>query len=366
MEFHKFSGLFPLMAERELADLAADIKANGLREPVVMFEGQILDGRNRYRACELAGVQCRFTEYDGDDPLGFVVSLNLHRRHLDAGQRAGIAVDVMAMFEEQARLRQSPTYRALSPNLDEVTGRSDEQAGAMFGVSRGYVAEAKRLKQEHPDLFDALKAGTMTLQDIKRALKEGSREEIRESNRTLIATGVSVPLSGVYSTIVIDPPWDWGDEGDVDQFGRATPVYATMPLDKIQSTVMDHLNRHSDANAHLYLWITNRSLYKGFRLLDAWGFRYVTMITWVKPSIGMGNYFRGTTEHILFGIRGSLPLLRNDVGTHFNAPRTRRHSEKPEEFFKLVESCSPGPWLELFSRNQRPGWTAWGAEAHES
>ena len=117
-------------------------------------------------------------------------------------------------------------------------------------------------------------------------------------------------------------------------------------------------------DAHCYLWITNRSLPKGFALLEAWGFRYITCITWVKPSFGMGNYFRGQTEHLLFGIRGSLPLLRRDVGTVFSAPRGKEHSAKPAELYSLVESCSPGPYLEIFGRGQRPGWTVWGAESN--
>jgi N6-adenosine-specific RNA methylase IME4 len=133
-----------------------------------------------------------------------------------------------------------------------------------------------------------------------------------------------------------------------------------MSIEQIEALPISDL---ADKNAHIYLWITNRSLSKGFRLLEAWGFRYVTCLTWIKPSFGMGNYFRGSTEHVLFGVRGSLPLLRADVGTHFAAPRPGEHSSKPDAFYKLVESCSPGPWLEMFSRQQRPGWTTWGAES---
>jgi N6-adenosine-specific RNA methylase IME4 len=97
--------------------------------------------------------------------------------------------------------------------------------------------------------------------------------------------------------------------------------------------------------------------------MDSWDFRYITCLTWCKPSIGMGNYFRGSTEHVLFGVRGSLALLRHDVGTWFQADRGAQHSSKPGEFCEFVESCSPGPWLEIFSRTRRRGWVSWGAEA---
>lgn len=200
-----------------------------------------------------------------------------------------------------------------------------------------------------------------TTQAMIRVVKEAEREQKREDNRKLVEeTAPPQQVLGTYPTVVIDPPWDWGDEGDVDHFGRGKPTYETMSLDKLLELPVPEL---AEKDAHLYLWITNRSLPKGFALLDRWGFRYVTCLTWCKPSIGMGNYFRGSTEQVLFGVRGSLPLLRADVGTWFAADRAGRHSAKPDAFFKLVESCSPGPWLEMFARNQRPGWRVWGAEA---
>ncbi|GAJ13849.1 unnamed protein product, partial [marine sediment metagenome] len=77
---------------------------------------------------------------------------------------------------------------------------------------------------------------------------------------------------------------------------------------------------------------------------------------------GMGNYFRGQTEHLLFGVKGSCPLLRNDIGTWFLAGRGGDHSVKPERIYEIIETCSPGPWLEIFARRNRPGWASWGAE----
>ena len=203
----------------------------------------------------------------------------------------------------------------------------------------------------------------LTSAAVMRLAKEIQRQEQRDANRVMVeeAPGPVEHVQGkTYPTIVIDPPWDWGDEGDVSQFGRGDPTYATMSIEELLDLPVGQL---ASENAHIYLWITNRSLPKGFSLLDRWGFRYVTCLTWCKPSIGMGNYFRGSTEQILFGVRGSLPLLRADVGTWFQADRQGKHSTKPEEFYRLVESCSPGPWLEMFARQPRQGWSAWGAEA---
>ena len=164
-----------------------------------------------------------------------------------------------------------------------------------------------------------------------------------------------VPALGTFSTVVIDPPWRYEN---VATRGAAEDHYPTMTLDELAE-----LEIPAAPDAHLYLWVTNGFIREGFDLLDAWGFTYKTCLTWTKPSIGMGNWFRNSTEHVLFGVRGRLPTRRNDVPTHFEAPRTR-HSAKPERFYDLVESCSPGPWFEMFARRRRLGdWSYWGNEA---
>jgi N6-adenosine-specific RNA methylase IME4 len=157
-----------------------------------------------------------------------------------------------------------------------------------------------------------------------------------------------------FPVIVIDPPWRYDN---VATRGAAEDHYPTMSLDELAA-----LQLPAAADAHIYLWVTNSFLRPGFDLLDAWGFTYKTTLTWCKPQIGMGNWFRNSTEHVLFGVKGRLPTQRNDVPTWFVADRTR-HSAKPESFYDLVESCSPGPYFEMFARRRRFGWHVWGNEA---
>jgi N6-adenosine-specific RNA methylase IME4 len=207
-----------------------------------------------------------------------------------------------------------------------------------------------------------------SVQSLKRSFKDQARDGLRRHNQALVDKTCDLleSVHGVrYPTVVIDPPWDWGDEGDHDQFGRGKPTYATMPIDQTAALPISEL---AAADAHLYLWITNRSLPKGFGLIERWGFRYVTQITWCKPSFGLGNYFRRSTEHILFAVRGSarIPEPMNSVGgVSFSAarPNPRRHSAKPTELYDLVEMMSPGPWIDVFAREQRQHWTCWGADA---
>ena len=366
MDFHPVANIFPLMSGDDYAALVSDIAEHGQLEPIWLHtDGRIIDGRNRYRACCDLGIAPEYKTWDGKGSLiAFVVSLNLHRRHLTSSQRAVIALDVLPMLEAEARERLvrtggAPAGKEKIPYPEQ--GQARDHAAAIVGVNARYVSDAKAIAQEAPDLLEEIRAGGTTITAAKREIKERRREERRETNRQIIETVPTIEEAvelAKFATIVIDPPWDWGDEGDVDQLGRARPTYKTMPLYQLRELPVGDL---ADVDCHLYLWITNRSLPKGFDLLDAWGFRYITCLTWVKPSFGMGNYFRGQSEQVLFGVRGSQPLKRKDAGTVFQAPRgPNGHSSKPLAFFDLVESCSPGPYLEMFSRSNRLGWTTWG------
>src|SRR5258708_31617474 len=112
--------------------------------------------------------------------------------------------------------------------------------------------------------------------------------------------------------------------------------------------------------------VTNKSLPKGFILLERWGFRYAACMTWCKPTMTSGNYFCFSSDHILFATRGSLELARRDVGTWFDWPARAMDREKPDQFYDLVKTCSPGPYAVLFSRKPRDGWFCWTGEIEDN
>lgn len=175
-----------------------------------------------------------------------------------------------------------------------------------------------------------------------------------------------------FSTVLADPPWRF-----VNRTGKMAPEhkrlnrYGTMTTDEICALpVSDVLHR----TAHLYLWTPNALLPDALRVMDAWGFSYKTNVVWHKirkdggsDGRGVGFYFRNVTELLLFGVRGpnarTLPPGRTQV--NYLSSRKREHSRKPDEQYGLIESCSPGPYLEMFARGVRPGWTYWGNQAHE-
>jgi len=188
----------------------------------------------------------------------------------------------------------------------------------------------------------------------------------------LIEQEHSVPLparEGGWTTILADPPWRFTNRtGKVAPEHRRLDRYSTMRLDDICAMPVRTI---AAKNGHLYLWVPNALLPDGLRVMEAWGFRYVSNIVWAKrrkdggpDGRGVGFYFRNVTELLMFGVRGSLRTLapaRSQV--NMIETRKREHSRKPDEQYELIQDCSPGPYLELFARHSRPGWTAWGAES---
>ena len=377
MKKHKFN-IFPDASEEDYGRLVSDIRQHGYDEtlPIVLYQGAILDGWSRYRACAEIGIEPVSIQFDGDDAaaIQFTVRTN-KRRNLTSSQWAAVAVEadeiiaaIKARVEEErreniAKARACETAQLIAPSEKDERS-SAHQTAELFNTNRTYINDAKKLREASPEHFEKIKSGSATLTQVKREMKEQAREARREENRAKVASVKSpqeiVESGAKFATIMIDPPWDWGDEGDQDQLGRARPDYSTMSIEQLLELPVGSL---ADDDAHIYLWITNRSLPKGFALLEKWGFRYITALTWVKPHFGMGNYFRGQTEHVLFGVKGSQMLKRRDVGTVFEASRGKGgHSSKPPEFYELVESCSPGPYLEMFSRSYRDNWVRWGED----
>jgi N6-adenosine-specific RNA methylase IME4 len=118
----------------------------------------------------------------------------------------------------------------------------------------------------------------------------------------------------------------------------------------------------ADSDAHLWLWVTNATLFAGQTVMRAWGFTYRSCLTWVKPGLGLGSsYLRNNTEHLLLGTKGRARIRYRSQPTWLYAPK-QDHSHKPEEQYAVIERCSPGPYLELFARRKRVGWQAWGNE----
>jgi N6-adenosine-specific RNA methylase IME4/ParB-like chromosome segregation protein Spo0J len=376
-EFHPLANVFPLIEGSEFDELVSDIRERGLHEPIVVLEDMILDGRNRYRACMAAGVEPTFTVYTGDDPLAYVISLNLKRRHLDESQRAMVAAKLATL-----KLGDNQHSEGLP------IGRGSE----LLNVGERTVARAREV-QEHgaPELVHAVEQGvvsvtaaadiaTQPIEEQREIVARGEREilraaqeirakkaEVRRAERIerLAATcNQSAPLPGDrrYAVLYADPPWHfevYNEESGVER--AAGNHYSTMSLEQICALPVLNL---ASPDAALFMWTTVPHLRESFGVLVAWGFEYKTNIVWVKDKIGLGYFVRNQHELLLVATRGDMPSPSpaNRPPSVISALR-REHSRKPDEAYALIEAMYPTlPRVELFARQARPGWDVWGNE----
>jgi N6-adenosine-specific RNA methylase IME4 len=384
LEFHHLSNIFPLLEGEPFAELVADIGAKGLQDSIVLYEGKILDGRNRYRACDEARVKPRFVTYCGNDPLGYVVSLNVKRRHLDESGRAMVAARIATL-----QLGANQHTRG-SENLP-----TQNQAADLLNVSDRSVRSAKTVQTTGtPELVQAVETGKVKVSvaaDIATLSKEKQREllanfdkdellqrakeiraekaEVRHAERigklAKIAEGNrAIPTDRRFPVILADPPWHFEAYSETSGIERAPGNhYPTLTLEEICALPVNGL---ATDTAVLFLWTTCPHLQKAFEVLTAWGFEYRANVVWVKDKPpGLGYWVRNQHELLLISARGDMPAPppSQRLPSIINAPR-REHSRKPDETYALIERMYPKlPKIELFARASRDGWVAWGNQA---
>ncbi|GIX48942.1 MAG: DNA methyltransferase [Candidatus Tectimicrobiota bacterium] len=180
------------------------------------------------------------------------------------------------------------------------------------------------------------------------------------------AAALRAQVQGRFGTILADPPWRFTNRtGKMAPEHRRLARYPTLTLADILALPVAEL---ALPQSHLYLWVPNALLREGLEVMERWGFTYKTTLVWYKvrrdggpDRRGVGFYFRNVTELVLFGTRGNLRTLApGRRQANIIVSRKREHSRKPDELYDVIERCSPGPYLELFARQLRPGWTQWG------
>lgn len=349
MEFHEYANLFPMMQPDELTDLVADIKQNGLIEPIVLYEDKILDGRNRFLACGEAGVKPHYEYYKGDEPVSYVVSKNLHRRHLNETQRGTIG-DKIANMRQGERNDIEPIA-----NLQKV---SLNQAADLVNVSKRTISNVRKVRQEAPELMPKLESGEMTAHEAVKIIKKDKRDQQIQEQIKEIEQNDFTPPTQKYDVIVVDPPWPYGTKYDPNGRRAANP-YPEMSLDDIKA-----IDLPASDDCVLWLWTTHKFMRYSFDIIDAWGFRDVAIITWVKDRMGLGTHIRSQSEFCIMALKGKPTINLTNQTTVVNG-KLKEHSRKPDEFYEMVNSLCVGYKLDYFSREQREGWDQYGNDTNK-
>lgn len=350
MKFHPIAEIFPMLPEAELKELAEDIKQNGQSVPILLYDGQILDGRNRFRACEIAGASPEYEIYKGEDPLKCVISLNLRRRHLDESQRGMVAAKIVNTTNGGDR--KSDQRVNLPPDI------TLQDAAKLLNVSRKTVVNAKAILRDNPELVPQIESGEKTIHEVQKDFKRADRVEkiveISKGNKEL-------KTDKAYPVLYCDPPWRYEHcESD----SRAIEnQYPTMELGDI---CVLPIGKITTPDCILFMWATSPKLAEAMSVLKAWGFIYRTCAVWVKDKIGMGYYFRQQHELLLVATKGNIPVPQPSarVSSIIEGKR-EKHSAKPEYVYGIIESMYPEfDKCELFQRTPRKGWHGWGNQAN--
>lgn len=375
LKVHPAANFFPLLEGEEFALLLSDIRKNKQLEPVVLHDGKILDGRNRARACAELKLKLKTRTYKGKDPVGFVVSLNLARRHLTESQRAMAAAKIA-----------EATHGGDRRSSGKSAGRTQKQAAQVLGTSERAVRQAKRVSMiGTPELVEAVEAGKIAVsladklcdlpvKEQRKVVREtlagakpaGVVRELNRKKREKKLAAISKGNEGLgsakqYGIIYADPAWMY-DEGTTTPSRKIENQYPTMTLEEICAMPVADL---AFSDAILFLWIPSPLILEyGPPVLSAWDFTYKAQFIWHKTQKrrGTGYWNEGRHEHLLIAKRGNAPQpeVKHRYRSVIEAP-VGKHSAKPPIFREMIEQMyEDASRIELFAREAPEGWDVWG------
>ena len=405
--FHPFAEIFPLLDGEAFDELAESVRLNGVRDPIMIHDGAVLDGRNRYRALLRLretgaprgpgwGVYSgepvteedldpalppfkKFSTLEDGDPLAYVIDKNLRRRHLNDDQRRMAAARLANLG--RGRPKENPADcgikvadAARMVNVDEAgterarTVLTRAEPEIRVAVDKGHLtvaaaAQAAKLEPEtQRSIAEQALAGRANV--VRTVIKKEARAS-RE--RDLAAQQLALPHK-LYGVILADPEWRFEPYSRETGLDRAADNhYATSATADICARPIDTI---AAPDCVLFLWATAPMLIDAIKVMDAWGFSYKSHLIWRKirngEGRGSGYWFTGEHELLLVGACGRVPAPATALcGSVIDAPWAGRHSAKPAIFAALIERAFPSlPKIELNRRGPaRPGWDAWGAEA---
>lgn len=369
MDFHPIANLFPLMTEQEMDLLVSDIYAHGQKDPALIFEGAILDGRNRALACERLGRKLKTKPFNGSrqEALEHVWSTNTVRRHLTSSQKAMITAERKVtdpdfaeqceLMEEEAKERQKAGKKNLVETIPQGSAHDRKTSTVLAkasGTNRKYLELAEQIFDDHPEYVEPIKRGEKTVPQAKREITKAEK----------LARVAELPADK-YRVIYADPPWSYNDKqaGEISlNYGGAEKHYPSMSVKELCELGVKGLAADDSV---LFLWTTSPLLEDSFKIVNAWGFKYKASFVWDKVRHNMGHYNSVRHEFLLVCTRGSCtPEVAKLFDSVVSVERTDKHSEKPEEFREIIDTLYPsGKRIELFARTEVDGWDQWGAEA---
>ena len=392
MEYHEAANSFPMMDNKSFAELMADIKEYGQREPITTCDGMILDGRNRHKACVSLGIEPKTVEYTGN-PWTFVWSLNGERRNLVKEQRYLIWkhctenseqwISVRQAIQDEANRKRSEAAKererteegTFQPQVRHSVAPMENEHKPVVGQSvlpvdkkqepgktakatasktnAGAVARGDKLAEQRPDLATKVRMGEVKPAEAHRQMKKDEyNQRVERAAKSIKQQSNLLP-----NLILCDPPWRYNFAETESR--KIENQYDTLSVKEISECLKD-----TEPNCILLLWATAPKIREAFELIDIWGFEYKSQAIWDKEMIGSGYWWRGQHEILIAATKGKVspPIPEFRVSSVFKEKRTL-HSKKPECVYKWIEKAFADKIkLEMFCREPRESWISWGNE----
>ena len=371
----EFQSLIPALSAEEYGQLEENILHDGIRDALIVWDGILLDGHNRYKIAQKYDLPYEVQEMDFDsraDAEIWVIKNQFGRRNLSAYDRSILALRLKPIIAAQAKEKEQErktTFQKSEKSSLPAVNTTKEIAKAA-GVSHDTIAKVEKIEtQATPEIKAAVKSGEMS---INQAYQATRREEKKAEVQKRIEEYAEVQTGVIdiekpekkYNIIYADPPWRYWESGNKNQ----SEHYKTMTIDDICSLPVKDIVAE---NSVLFLWVTYPILAEAFRVVEAWGFKYSTAaFVWVKknkaadsPFFGCGAWTRANSELCLLATRGSVQRLDATISQIVESP-IEEHSKKPDVVRELIERLvGKLPRVELFCRNPADGWDVWGNEA---
>lgn len=366
-----FRKLIPPLSSEEYAQLEENCKADGIRDPLVVWRGTLIDGHNRYDIAQKHGLDYTVVEKEFEDETAakiWMVTNQFGRRNLNNYQRSVLALSMEELFKEKAKENQvrkpADSVRQNSAEQNEGTTpiETRKELAKLANVSHDTIMRVKKIEATAtPETIAAVRSGEKSIneayKEIKKVEIEAKRDEIRETlTAQYLETGEKK-----YRVIYADPPWSYGNNMP-EYFTDAKDHYPAMSTIDICAMPINDI---CENDAVLFLWTTSPHLEETFEVIKAWGFKYKTSFVWDKVKHNMGHYNSVRHEFLLVCTKGScVPDVKKLFDSVVTEERTT-HSKKPETFREIIDTIyTDGNRIELFARNvNKEGWDVYGNQS---
>lgn len=370
LQLHKDYDMIPDMQESEYRFFVADVKNRGVQVPIEIEGTTILDGRHRWKAakeCGLKSIPVREVKLNGESSTHYMLKAAVERRHLTDHQRAMMAAMYAKQNPKPMGGDHGNQYTGGKPahggGVATHVPAAQSEAAALMGVTPKAVDRAARVLSANKKLAEQVKSGKVKL--------GFAAKQVAHRKSVARAKTITIP-EGEFGVIVIDPPWPYSqvfgksdDPQSPDKRSAGDDRRAVSPYPEMSMADLAAMRLPAATDCIIWLWTTNRFMRQAYALLDTWGFQEKTILTWIKPRIGLGDWLRNCTEHCILATRGHPVVILKNQSTALLAGQAE-HSSKPAEFFQLVENlCVSEKRLEMFARKKRKGWEVHGCDIME-